>query len=107
MTRLLRVGNLGAIHNLSNGQPISNDDNQSHSRTQITLADGMKYRVEIARLVGFAWGQEFVDALQWQVNHLSLDTKDDSIANLEAATPSNNQSHGRETNPARRAHGPR
>jgi hypothetical protein len=57
--------------------------------------------------VGFAWGQEFADALQWQMNHLSLDTKDDSIADLEAATPSRNQSHGRETNPARREQGPR
>ena len=107
MTRVLRVGNLGAIHNLSNGQPISNDDDQVHSRTQITLADGTKHRVEIARLVNFAWGRPFVNSLQWQINHLSLDTKDDRIANLEAATPSTNQSHGRATNPARREQGPR
>ena len=61
MTLLLRVGNLCAIHR-EGGQPINNDDEQSHSRTQITVA-GKKHRVGIARLVGFAWGEESVDAL--------------------------------------------
>ena len=105
MTRLLRVGNFGAIHR-EGGQVISNDNEQSHSRTQITVA-GKKYRIEIARLMGFAWGEKSVDALQWQVNHLNRGTMDDSNANLEAATPSRNSSHGRETNPARRSSGPR
>ena len=107
MTLLSRVGDLGAIHNLRNGQPISNDEDQSHSRTQITVADGTMYRVEIARLVGFAWGEEFANSLQWQMNHLSRDTTDDSNENLAPATPRSNVPHGRETNPARRKQGPR
>ena len=108
MALLLRVGNLGAIHR-EGGQPINNGDEQSHFRTQITVAD-TKHRVGIApRLVGFTWGEESADdaLLQWQTNHLSRDTTDDSNANLEAATPSRNVPHGRETNPARREQGPR
>ena len=84
----VQVSNLGGYVSTKGGQRDQNTDPYS---TVSLKVDQTRIEIKLGKLVAFAHHPEFVWEPNSQMNHMSLDPRDDRSSNLEVASEPNSQ----------------